>query len=171
MFPRPYQANINPRNSLNRYSMPVTRSRNGLYEINLDQTNTARFLFGDDEPNALPRGNTPDDHFPTLVRREDQMVSESSFCALNFPVFRASPRSVTCKLQAVIRAPGWHALTELHLPAGVTSPSPHITLELALCDSTEVHLCYKYLVCLLTLLHISLTILLRILASIPDCSP
>lgn len=61
--------------SSNRYSMPVTRSRNGLYEMNLDQTNTTRFLFGDDEPNAMPRGHTPDESFPTLVRREDHMVS------------------------------------------------------------------------------------------------
>lgn len=53
--------------------MPVTRSRNGLYDINIDQTNTTRFLFGDDEPNALHRGTTPDVNFPTLVRREDQM--------------------------------------------------------------------------------------------------
>ncbi|UNI20202.1 hypothetical protein JDV02_006313 [Purpureocillium takamizusanense] len=65
-------------NSLNRYSMPVTRSRNGLYDMNLDQTNTTRFLFGDEEPKALHRGQTPDEHFPTLVRREDQMLSASS---------------------------------------------------------------------------------------------
>lgn len=54
--------------------MPVTRSRNGPYEASLDQTNTTRFLFGDDEPN-MPRRQTPDDSFPTLVRRDDQMVS------------------------------------------------------------------------------------------------
>ncbi|KFA74670.1 hypothetical protein S40288_03234 [Stachybotrys chartarum IBT 40288] len=65
-------------NAHNRYSMPVTRSRNGLYENSIDQTNTARFLFGDDEPNAMHRGNTPDESFPTLVRREDQMLSASS---------------------------------------------------------------------------------------------
>lgn len=59
--------------SLNRYSMPVTRSRNGPYESNIDQTNTARFLFGEDEPN-FPARNTPDHSFPTLVRREDHMV-------------------------------------------------------------------------------------------------
>lgn len=58
--------------------MPVTRSRNGLYDMNLDQTNTTRFLFGDDEPKTLPRGQTPDENFPTLVRREDQMVSKFS---------------------------------------------------------------------------------------------
>ncbi|KAG6010290.1 hypothetical protein E4U21_007339 [Claviceps maximensis] len=65
-------------NAGNRYSLPVTKSRNGLYDMNLDQTNTTRFLFGDDEPHAQPRGRTPDDHFPTLVRREDQMLSASS---------------------------------------------------------------------------------------------
>ncbi|UKZ82085.1 hypothetical protein TrVFT333_009869 [Trichoderma virens FT-333] len=62
----------------NRYSMPVTRTRNGFYDLNLDQTNTTRFLFGDDEPNHLPRGHTPDDSFPTLVRRDDQILSASS---------------------------------------------------------------------------------------------
>ena len=64
----------------NRYSMPVTKSRNGIYDTNLDQTNTTRFLFGDDEPNALPQRRTPDDNFPTLVRREDQMVSD--YCVI-----------------------------------------------------------------------------------------
>lgn len=56
--------------------------------MNLDQTNTTRFLFGDDEPKALHRGQTPDDNFPTLVRREDQMVSAISFSAL--------PRNLYC---------------------------------------------------------------------------
>ena len=54
--------------------MPIGRSRNGAQETNIDQTGTARFLFGDDEP-SFPRGGTPDDHFPTLVRRDGQMVS------------------------------------------------------------------------------------------------
>ncbi|KAG6026556.1 hypothetical protein E4U40_001989 [Claviceps sp. LM458 group G5] len=65
-------------NAVNRYSLPVTKSRNGLYDMNLDQTNTTRFLFGDDEPRVLPRGRISDDQFPTLVRREDQMLSASS---------------------------------------------------------------------------------------------
>lgn len=69
--------------------MPVTRSRNGLYDMNLDQTNTTRFLFGDDEPNSLPRGRTPDDNFPTLVRREDQMVSEGN---CGFKILRVRER-------------------------------------------------------------------------------
>ena len=61
--------------SLNRYSMPVTRSRTGLYsDMNLDGTNTTRFLFGDEdaagETKGLVAGST-EDSFPTLVRRED----------------------------------------------------------------------------------------------------
>jgi hypothetical protein len=55
--------------------MPVTRTRNGFYDLNLDQTNTTRFLFGDDEPYHLPMGHAPDESFPTLVRRDDQIVS------------------------------------------------------------------------------------------------
>jgi hypothetical protein len=59
-------------NSVNRYSMPVTRSRGRLYD--LDQTNTARFLFGEDDDNSEAKqyqaGSTDD--FPTLTRREGQ---------------------------------------------------------------------------------------------------
>lgn len=54
--------------------MPVTRSRTGLYDVGLDQTNTTRFLFGDDEPKTLGHGAVPDENFPTLVRRDDQIV-------------------------------------------------------------------------------------------------
>lgn len=61
--------------SHNRYSMPVTRSRNGIYETGLDATNTTRFLFGDEEAGAGQQGNPLDHGFPTLVRRDDQMVS------------------------------------------------------------------------------------------------
>ncbi|ESZ95034.1 hypothetical protein SBOR_4567 [Sclerotinia borealis F-4128] len=65
-------------NALNRYSMPVTKSRNGMHEmLSLDQTNTARFLFGEDE-NAAPANvdnylkmNATDDKFPILVRRDE----------------------------------------------------------------------------------------------------
>lgn len=59
--------------------MPVTRSRTGFYDTNLDQTNTTRFLFGDDEPHHLTSGYTADESFPTLVRRDDQIVSSHSF--------------------------------------------------------------------------------------------
>lgn len=61
--------------------MPVTRSRNGLYDFNLDQTNTTRFLFGEDEETheikQYQQAVNMDDTFPTLTRREGQpnMVS------------------------------------------------------------------------------------------------
>ncbi len=60
--------------------MPVTRSRTGFYDLNLDQTNTTRFLFGEDEENTYQANknmNGMDDNFPTLTRREGQpnMVS------------------------------------------------------------------------------------------------
>jgi hypothetical protein len=55
--------------------MPVTKSRNGMHE--LDQTNTARFLFGEEESSSTPdvknylQMNTTDDKFPILVRRDE----------------------------------------------------------------------------------------------------
>lgn len=63
--------------SLNRYSMPVTKSRNGVQDmLSLDQTNTTRFLFGDedaggpmDSKNYLQMHAT-DENFPILVRGE-----------------------------------------------------------------------------------------------------
>jgi len=67
--------------------MPVTKSRNGMHEmLSLDQTNTARFLFGEDE-NSAPANvdkylnmNATDDKFPILVRREEYpgLLSASS---------------------------------------------------------------------------------------------
>lgn len=62
--------------------MPVTKSRSGFYDIGLDQANTTRFLFGDDDSGAdgkLYAQANPDDNFPTLVRREEypNMVSHS----------------------------------------------------------------------------------------------
>lgn len=65
-----------PNDSYNRYSMPVTRSRTGLYGADLDQTGTARFLFGEEDAsgeNKYGQANG-DDNFPTLVRQNDQMV-------------------------------------------------------------------------------------------------
>ncbi|APA12602.1 hypothetical protein sscle_09g073720 [Sclerotinia sclerotiorum 1980 UF-70] len=74
-------------NALNRYSMPVTKSRNGMHDmLSLDQTNTTRFLFGEDE-NAAPGSvdkylnmNATDDKFPILVRRDEYpgLLSASS---------------------------------------------------------------------------------------------
>ena len=58
--------------------MPVTRSRNGMHEmLSLDQTNTARFLFGEDEAansddaKSYLQMNTTEDKFPILVRRDE----------------------------------------------------------------------------------------------------
>jgi hypothetical protein len=58
--------------------MPVTKSRNGMHEmLSLDQTNTARFLFGEEEGASTPdvnnylQMNTTDDKFPILVRRDE----------------------------------------------------------------------------------------------------
>lgn len=57
--------------------MPVTHSRNGVHDmLSLDQTNTTRFLFGDDEaPSSSGMKNylnmNPDHEFPTLVRRDE----------------------------------------------------------------------------------------------------
>ncbi|KAF5235412.1 hypothetical protein FAUST_7103 [Fusarium austroamericanum] len=68
--------------SINRYSMPVTRSRTGLYDVGLDQTNTTRFLFGDEDSNALGH-SVPDENFPTLVRRDDQMRPQQNLSSIN----------------------------------------------------------------------------------------
>lgn len=78
-------ADLSP-TSLNRYSMPVTRNRTGFYDFSsLDQTNTTRFLFGEEEEHAA-NGETNklyhqtananvtglDESFPTLTRSEGQ---------------------------------------------------------------------------------------------------
>lgn len=66
--------------SVNRYSMPVTKSRTAFYDINLDQANTTGFLFGDDdnviEGKLYTQANN-EDNFPVL-RREPNMVSQKS---------------------------------------------------------------------------------------------
>ncbi len=58
--------------------MPVTKSRNGMHEmLSLDQTNTARFLFGEEEGAPSPDVNQyldmngAENKFPILVRRDD----------------------------------------------------------------------------------------------------
>ena len=58
--------------------MPVTRSRNGMHEmLSIDQNDTARFLFGEEEGATSPdvksylQMNATDDKFPILVRREE----------------------------------------------------------------------------------------------------
>ncbi|KKY38053.1 putative rna-binding protein [Diaporthe ampelina] len=67
-------------NSVNRYSMPVTKSRTAFYDINLDQANTTGFLFGDDDnviDGKLYTQANNEDNFPVL-RREPNMSSQSS---------------------------------------------------------------------------------------------
>ncbi|CAM1504145.1 Fc.00g017360.m01.CDS01 [Cosmosporella sp. VM-42] len=93
-------------NATNRYSMPVTRSRQ--YDNGLDQTNTTRFLFGDDEPSALGYGNGLDENFPTLVRRDGQMLSASS-AALDLAL-SPSPNPETSSSR------GWSRVVNRHRP-------------------------------------------------------
>ena len=72
---------INWRSRLNRYSMPVTRSKTGLFHDHLDKTNTTGFLFGDEgdssEQQYSQQASSTDDKFPMLRRPENQMVSLS----------------------------------------------------------------------------------------------
>lgn len=74
--------------SLNRYSMPVTRSRTYMPDSStdngLDGNNTTGFLFGDED--AHPGENNKhytqpggSDNFPTLVRREGFPTMVSTF--------------------------------------------------------------------------------------------
>ncbi|KAF4123614.1 hypothetical protein GMORB2_6315 [Geosmithia morbida] len=60
-----------------RYSMPGSRSKNGIHESGLDGTNVTRFLFGDDESGYVPPIPAADERFPTLVLRDDQMSHSS----------------------------------------------------------------------------------------------
>ncbi|KAK3946105.1 armadillo-type protein [Diplogelasinospora grovesii] len=74
-------------NALNRYSMPVTRSRTYLGDIGLeDSNNTTGFLFGDEDSNSGETRTTPtaptssNDTFPVLYRQQGfpTMLSASS---------------------------------------------------------------------------------------------
>lgn len=57
--------------------MPVTKTRPSFRDLALDQINTARFLFGEEEsttksgPNEFLQVNANEENFPILVRRED----------------------------------------------------------------------------------------------------
>lgn len=67
-------------NHLNRYSMPVTRRSNNLYD-NIDQTNTTGFLFRDDETTMdsnFSGMNTGDEGFPKLYTQKNHRLSTSS---------------------------------------------------------------------------------------------
>ncbi|KAI9053933.1 hypothetical protein LZ554_002877 [Drepanopeziza brunnea f. sp. 'monogermtubi'] len=96
-------------NALNRYSMPVTKSRNGIHEmLSLDQTNTTRFLFGDEEGapevnNYLNMSGT-DNHFPTLVRGFNPGQLSASHAALDLALSQSpGPESSS--------ANGWGAIS------------------------------------------------------------
>ncbi|KAI1095431.1 ARM repeat-containing protein [Rostrohypoxylon terebratum] len=80
-------------NALNRYSMPVTR-RGNLYD-NLDQTNTAGFLFRDDESsmdlNNYAGIDASEDNFPQLyAQKGNPNVLSASSAAVDLASQRAS---------------------------------------------------------------------------------
>lgn len=62
-------------NSINRYSMPVVRSRNGIYESELDGNDVTRFLWDEDSGAGGQNVAVHDEPFPVLVRRDNQTVS------------------------------------------------------------------------------------------------
>lgn len=119
--------------------MPVTRTRNGFYDLNLDQTNTTRFLFGDDEPNHLPRGHTPDDSFPTLVRRDDQIVSVLLlFCSCNVSRLEKERRSsLACSLCLFFFTP----TSFLRLAAGRWRLAAGSALSFVTCPLARICVC------------------------------
>ena len=62
--------------SLNRYSMPVTKSRIPFYDLaSLDQANTARFLFGDDEASSSVQFSHQDSNNSYNSSNRHEMVS------------------------------------------------------------------------------------------------
>ncbi|KAI0843347.1 ARM repeat-containing protein [Hypoxylon sp. FL0890] len=80
-------------NALNRYSMPVTR-RGNLYD-NIDQTNTAGFLFRDDESsmdlNNYAGMDAGEDNFPQLyAQKGNPNVLSASSAAVDLAAQRAS---------------------------------------------------------------------------------
>lgn len=64
-------------NNSHRYSMPISRPTNRSNETGFDGANVTRFLFEDDDSSAVPHTQSNNDSFPTLVRQNDQMVSDS----------------------------------------------------------------------------------------------
>lgn len=78
---------------VNRYSMPVTKSRSTFYDIdNLDQANTTGFLFRDDE--SAPEGklytkSTTEDSFSTLIRQNNMVSGVSSHSPPSLSIFLA----------------------------------------------------------------------------------
>lgn len=71
--------------------MPVTKSRNGIQDmLALDKTNTARFLFGDEEINGSsdPKSylHQTEDGFPILLRGEHPQHKVRYIRALDFVI-------------------------------------------------------------------------------------
>ncbi|OBT40346.1 hypothetical protein VE00_08460 [Pseudogymnoascus sp. WSF 3629] len=110
-------------NHQNRYSMPVTKSRNGIQDmLSLDQTNTTRFLFGDedaggpmDSKNYLQMHAT-DENFPILVRGEHPQNLSTSSAALDL----ASGQSTTTE------SSGWSSFGR-HRAGQQSLPTNHIS--------------------------------------------
>ncbi|OBT71730.1 hypothetical protein VF21_09366 [Pseudogymnoascus sp. 05NY08] len=110
-------------NHQNRYSMPVTKSRNGIQDmLSLDQTNTTRFLFGDedaggpmDSKNYLQMHAT-DENFPILVRGEHPQNLSTSSAALDL----ASGQSTTTE------STGWSSFGR-HRAGQQSLPTNHIS--------------------------------------------
>lgn len=110
-------------NHLNRYSMPVTKSRNGMQDmLSLDQTNTTRFLFGDEEtPNSSDsksylQMHATDDNFPILVRGEHPQKSSISSAALDLASSHASGTEST----------GWSSFAR-HRPGQQSLPTNNLS--------------------------------------------
>jgi hypothetical protein len=121
--------------SLNRYSMPVTRSRNGMHEmLSLDQTNTARFLFGEEEGATSPdvknylQMNATDDKFPILVRR-DEYPGVVSFAHTLGP---KPPLTATCSFPPLLQHLTWQPLNLLDLMAMGMAGARHLHANTAL---------------------------------------
>ncbi|CAD6449773.1 79d3e87a-06a9-425a-8ebf-7e366b9582fa [Sclerotinia trifoliorum] len=129
-------------NALNRYSMPVTKSRNGMHDmLSLDQTNTTRFLFGEDE-NAAPGSvdkylnmNATDDKFPILVRRDEYpgLLSASS-AALDLALSQSpAPESNANSWNSFAR----HRPNQQSLPMNSLQPSQQVATSVTQSSSAE----------------------------------
>ena len=77
--------------------MPVTKSRNGIQDmLALDKTNTARFLFGDEDNNGSsdPKSylHQTEDGFPILLRGEHPQHKVCYITTFDFAVSTDLPR-------------------------------------------------------------------------------
>ncbi|KAK0626222.1 armadillo-type protein [Immersiella caudata] len=98
-------------NALNRYSMPVTRSRTYLTDIGLeDSNNTTGFLFGDEDSNSGENRTTPTnnpDSFPALLRQQGYgtLLSSTSSTALDLAQSQPSASESTS-------TNGWNSISK-----------------------------------------------------------